>query len=60
MKPKRKSVSLTCSHCGWKYTPVNDEQTIKVPTHDWPVPCRQVCPGTGRLPQYPDNTIEEQ
>lgn len=46
-----------CPHCGWKYDPgaVPREGGISaydlVPTHDWPQPCRQVCPGSRQTPR---------
>lgn len=39
--------SLKCPHCGGLY-PFNPGM---VPTHDWPRPLRQVCPGSGQSPR---------
>jgi membrane protease subunit (stomatin/prohibitin family) len=36
-----------CPHCG-DMVPLREEGTIK--THDFPKPCRSVCPGTGQRP----------
>lgn len=33
---------LKCPHCGKLF----EDQPGLVPTHDYPVPCRQVCPGS--------------
>ena len=38
---------LKCPHCGWTYP----FRSGLVPTHDWPKPCRQVCPGKGQTPR---------
>lgn len=40
---------LMCPHCG-SLGPV-DPETGLVPTHDWPKPMRQVCPGSGQKPR---------
>lgn len=36
-----------CSHCG---EPVELRPDGTVSTHDFPVPCRSVCPGSGQKP----------
>jgi hypothetical protein len=40
---------MKCPHCGREYSP----QACKplIPTHDWPPPCRAVCPGSGQIPR---------
>ena len=46
-----------CPHCG-KVFKINDCLKVRgdveefvVPTHDWPPPCRAVCPGSGQEPR---------
>lgn len=39
-----------CQHCGEELV-LRPEGTI--PTHDFPKPCRSVCPGSGQLPAIP-------
>lgn len=41
-------MEFTCSHCGHKFTELNDG---KIPTHDYPKSCRQVCPGAWKEPK---------
>lgn len=44
------SDGMMCPHCG---TLVDlDKDSGLVPTHDWPLPTRQVCPGSGQIPRY--------
>jgi len=38
----------TCPHCGEEFSATTGGKII---THDWPRPCRQVCPGSGQLPK---------
>lgn len=38
----------TCAHCGYTLDLRADGL---VATHDWPRPCRQVCPGSGKEPK---------
>ncbi len=39
-----------CPHCGRGF---NGDQLVTkmIPTHDFPVPCRSVCPGSGQNPR---------
>lgn len=50
-----------CPHCGEQFPKLKEG---KIPTHDWPRPCRQVCPGSGERPRanadtplYKDNRL---
>ncbi len=43
----------TCPHCGEQFTKLKDG---KIPTHDFPRPCRQVCPGSNREPKRKADT----
>jgi len=36
---------MKCSYCGKKF----DLDILYAPTHDFPPPCRSVCPGSGKL-----------
>ena len=40
--------SLKCPHCGWEFFHAVDGL---VPTHDFPKPCRMVCPGSRQAPR---------
>lgn len=40
---------VMCPHCGKLF-----DWASKVPTHDYPPPCRSVCPGSGQLPRNPE------
>jgi hypothetical protein len=42
---------VKCPHCGKEFQ--YSQLTVKslVPTHDWPPPCRSVCPGSGQIPR---------
>lgn len=42
----KRALMPKCSHCGEPTMLVNDV----IATHDFPVPCRQVCPGSGKAP----------
>lgn len=37
-----------CPHCGENFSALKNG---KIPTHDFPKPCRQVCPGSGESPR---------
>jgi hypothetical protein len=40
-----------CPHCGKVFDPVKGDGSI--PSHSWPEPLRQVCPGSGQHPRNP-------
>lgn len=40
--------TATCPHCGEAFTKLKDG---KIPTHDFPKPCRSVCKGSGQEPK---------
>jgi hypothetical protein len=48
MTKRPKSQSM-CPHCGKIWSGMKD----LIPTHDFPVPCRAVCPGSGQCPRNP-------
>lgn len=41
---------LKCPHCGELFTPAQLKSDL-TPTHDFPRPCRAVCPGSGQYPR---------
>lgn len=47
-------MTFKCPHCGWEYDPQAKKWSAQqraselVPTHDYPPPCRAVCPGSGQ------------
>jgi hypothetical protein len=41
---------LMCPHCGKLVRP-----GTLVPVHDWPILCRQMCPGSGQIPRNPES-----
>lgn len=46
------SIEYKCPHCGFRYSPdYEKDYDGLVPYHDWPVPCRQVCPGSKQNPR---------
>jgi uncharacterized Zn-finger protein len=45
--------TATCPYCGEKFTKLKDG---KIPTHDFPKPCRSVCRGSGEQPKANDDT----
>lgn len=47
-----RQIKFMCPHCGEIFTRLTNEL---IPTHDWPRPCRQVCPGSGQVPRNPDS-----
>lgn len=53
MTPMTEKPTATCPHCGEKFTSLKDG---KIPTHDFPRPCRQVCRGSGQEPKAHDDT----
>lgn len=43
---------LKCPYCGWEYEDHVESLHIRlVPTHDFPKPCRAICPGSSRVPR---------
>lgn len=44
---KPKYIKMMCPHCGelFRYN------VRLIPTHDFPKPCRMVCPGSGQIPR---------
>ena len=52
-KSKRKGDS-ECPHCGEVFSRLQDNV---IPTHDYPRPCRQVCPGSGESPRTNGATL---
>jgi endogenous inhibitor of DNA gyrase (YacG/DUF329 family) len=42
-----------CPHCGQAFTKLKDG---KIPTHDYPKPCRVVCRGSGENPKSREDT----
>lgn len=40
---------VKCPHCGREYH-IRACRPL-IPTHDFPVPCRSVCPGSGQNPR---------
>lgn len=43
-------VIVKCPHCGREYS-LRAMKSGLMPTHDFPVMCRQVCPGSGQIPR---------
>lgn len=43
-----------CPHCGEEFTKLKDG---KIPTHDFPRPCRSVCRGSGQQPRRRDKPL---
>lgn len=41
---------IKCPHCGREYS-ARALKSGLMPTHDFPVPCRSVCPGSGQTPR---------
>lgn len=39
-----------CPHCGEVWTNEMLLDSKRVPEHDFPRPCRAICPGSGRFP----------
>lgn len=46
-------ITATCPNCGEKFTQLNGG---KIPTHDFPKPCRSVCRGSGEDPKHRADT----
>jgi len=42
---------VMCPHCGELFSARNQ----LIPTHDYPKPCRSVCPGSGQVPRNPES-----
>ena len=49
MTTREPSSIMKCPHCGREYSLRACNPNI--PTHDWPPPCRAVCPGSGQIPR---------
>jgi hypothetical protein len=49
---KQRGNRYMCPHCGEIFTRLADSL---IPTHDFPKPCREVCPGSGQTPRNPDS-----
>lgn len=52
----REKCLYKCPHCGFEYRPADAHWASQhpwdaVPTHDFPKPCRAVCPGSGQHPR---------
>lgn len=45
--------TATCPHCGEKFTRLDKG---RIPMHDFPKPCRQVCRGSDQQPKAHDDT----
>jgi hypothetical protein len=43
-------LELMCPHCGERYGQSNIKGGL-TPTHDFPIPCRRVCPGSKQYPR---------
>jgi len=39
-----------CPHCGQLFAHAEMRETL-IPTHDYPRPCRSVCPGSKQIPR---------
>ena len=48
------SKQAACPHCGEGFAKLNKGQ---IPTHDYPRPCRRVCPGSGQHPRRRDANL---
>lgn len=44
------SITYKCPHCGWQFEGGLTDSPL-VPVHDYPVPCRTVCPGSKQAPR---------
>lgn len=44
------TILVMCPHCGREYS-VRGLKNKLIPTHDYPVPCRSVCPGSQQIPR---------
>lgn len=45
--------TAVCPHCGEEFTKLKEGC---IPTHDFPKPCRSVCPGSGERPKLNNDT----
>lgn len=50
-----KKPAAECPHCGEGFATLKNGSEI--PTHDFPRPCRQVCPGSGEAPRRKDSQL---
>ncbi len=46
--------NLMCPHCGELFPQSQLVGGRLIPTHDYPRPCRSVCPGTEQNPRNPE------
>jgi hypothetical protein len=44
-----------CPHCGEIFEFAALRNGALIPTHEFPRPCRAVCPGSGQVPRNPDS-----
>jgi hypothetical protein len=51
--PPTSTVIGVCPNCGEKFSELKDG---KIPSHDFPRPCRAVCCGSGQQPRSPSDT----
>ena len=51
MRLKRPALQCMCPHCGEVFSGM----PALIKTHDWPRPCRQICPGSGQVPRDPND-----
>lgn len=42
---------MKCPHCGKQFWPAALVGSL-IPTHDYPPPCRAVCPGSQQVPRH--------
>lgn len=47
-------MNAQCPHCGAEFSKLRDG---KIPTHDFPPPCRSVCPGSKQQPRDEDDPL---
>lgn len=47
-------MTAQCPNCGEEFSKLNKG---KIPTHDYPRPCRAVCPGAGQHPRRRDANL---
>src|SRR6185437_257307 len=50
--PKAEVIAGVCPNCGETFAELKDG---KIPTHDFPRPCRAVCRGSNQQPRHPDD-----
>lgn len=47
--------NMMCPHCGELFTYAELHERALIPTHDYPRPCRAVCPGSKQHPRNADS-----